>query len=435
MKIAVIGLWHLGTVTSACLAEIGHEVIGLDKDKKIIKSLEKGKLPIYEPGLDNLTQKAVINGKLKYSSEFSKIIGSDIIWITYDTPIDENDIADVNFVETQIKEVVSFITKDAIVLISSQLPVGTTNRLKQYCIEKYENKTIHFAYSPENLRLGRAIDVFINPDRVIVGIDSEESKKVLSDLFQGITENIIWMSIPSAEMTKHAINAFLAISVTFINELSNYCEAVGADAAEVELGLKSEQRIGSKAYLKPGTAFAGGTLARDLKFLISEGENLRVSPALFQAILDSNDRHKNWIKNKLKSISPDLSEITVSILGLTYKPNTNTLRRSLSIELCQWLSDNNVNIKAFDPAITELPDFLKTKVNLCPALNSDLLDCNVLIIATEWPQFLDIDLNQLKLSNSSISIIDANGFLENSRKQILKELNYYRIGKANETKE
>jgi len=260
MNVCVLGLWHQGSVTAACLAEMGHHVMGCDFDEAVIDALKQGHAPIAEPGLDELIQKHIEHKELNFTADLQTALKNiDVLWVAYDTPVDDDDNADVEFVTTRIEQALKIVPENTLVIISSQLPVGTTTRLMQ----NNERKNIYFAYSPENLRLGQAIQVFLQPDRFVVGVNDPLAKEKAHTLFYPLRCSIEWMSIASAEMTKHALNAFLAASVTFANEIAQLCEQLGADAKEVERGLKSDIRIGKRAYLSPGAAFAGGTLARD----------------------------------------------------------------------------------------------------------------------------------------------------------------------------
>src|SRR5258708_4995638 len=251
MRVSVAGLWHLGTVTAACCARGGHDVAVSDDDSSVVQDLRQNRLPVDEPGLAEMTASEIASGRLRFTDDASTLAECDILWICYDTPVDENDNADTEFVYSRIGKLLPYLRPDSLVLISSQLPAGSTSRLNTLRPE------LTFAYSPENLRLGKAIDVFMKPDRVVIGVGNPHSRERLSALFAPFTDRIEWMSIESAEMTKHALNAFLATSVAFINEVAVICEKTGADAQEVERGLKSDVRIGSKAYLHPGGAYAG----------------------------------------------------------------------------------------------------------------------------------------------------------------------------------
>ncbi len=269
MKIVVLGLWHLGSVTAACCAK-HFSVIGLDFDAANVAKLNSGHAPLLEPGLDELISAGLVAKKLSFTTD-SKIAceNADILWLTYDTPVNENDESDVESVLTNLRRALPHLPNGALVLISAQLPVGTCKKLEK------EFPQFHFACSPENLRLGKAIESFEKAERVIVGIRDDAKKALLEKLFAPFTPQIIFMRTESAEMVKHALNSFLALSITFINEVARLCESTGADAKEVSLGLKSEARIGPKAYLGPGGPFAGGTLARDVVTLTKLAEENR----------------------------------------------------------------------------------------------------------------------------------------------------------------
>jgi UDPglucose 6-dehydrogenase len=409
MKICVMGLWHLGSVTAACLASAGHQVVGFDFDQVTISNLQQGCPPIFEPGLENLVRQGIESQTLSFTADpLEAFTDSEFVWVTYDTPVNEDDQANVGFVLEQINKIIKFLAPSTLILISAQVPVGTTKKLETE--SRRLNKNVSFAYSPENLRLGKAIDVFTHPDRVIVGIRTENDRAKIQELFVNITDKIEWMSVESAEMTKHAINAFLATSVVFINEIAELCEYVGADAKEVERGLKSESRIGPKAYLSPGEAFAGGTLARDIAFLIDFGAQYQQSSFLFPAVKASNDAHKLWPRTKLIDLLGNLAGKVVAVWGLTYKPGTDTLRRSSSVELCQWLLNQGAIVQAHDPAVKSLPEALSA-IRLYFSPEEALKNASALVIATEWPEYRLINCEVFKSLMASVNIIDPNGFL------------------------
>jgi UDPglucose 6-dehydrogenase len=412
MNVCVEGLWHLGTVTAACLASGGHHVIGLDFDEHVIANLNQGIPPLYEPRLEELVKEGLETKHLSFTTSSAEALKeAEILWITYDTPVDEDDHADVAYVEGRIKQIAAEIPSNAIVLISSQVPVGTTHRLEEWFARTHPNQSISFAYSPENLRLGKAINVFTKPDRVVVGARSEADQERIAALLHPFTDHIEWMSVESAEMTKHALNAFLAVSVTFINEIASVCEKVGADAKEVERGLKTESRIGSKAYLGPGGAFAGGTLARDIAFLTKLCQDHGLSGELLNAVAASNTDHKNWPSRRLTDILGSLKEKTIAVWGLTYKPGTDTLRRSTAIELCRWLLQQGAQVKAHDPVVKTLPTDLVDRVSLCATPLEALQNADALVVATEWPDYASIPPVDVMEKMKSPNIIDANRFL------------------------
>ena len=227
MKLCVQGLWHLGSVTAACLASLGHEVTGLDFDTEIVNKLKQGRPPLFEPGLEDLINNGILSGKLVFSSATEESVRNvDVLWVCYDTPIDDDDNADVGYVIAQVEKTLPHLPVGATVLLSSQMPVCTIKHLEKVSKINFAEKQLGFAYSPENLRLGKAIEVFLRPDRIIAGVRSNRDRERLDRLFRTITDRIEWMSVESAEMTKHAINAFLAVSVTFANEIASICEFV-----------------------------------------------------------------------------------------------------------------------------------------------------------------------------------------------------------------
>jgi UDPglucose 6-dehydrogenase len=411
MKVAVVGLWHLGTVTAACLATAGHIVVGIDESAAVVADMDRNIMPVNEPGLAQVTAEAVTAGRLRFSTKFSDVAESDVVWICYDTPVDENDVADVEFVTKRVLQIAEHVKNDVVLIISSQIPVGTTRKLSAEITARYPNKTIHYAYSPENLRLGKALDVFANPDRVVVGCESEVALTLITVMLSPYSNNFVWMSIESAEMTKHALNAFLAVSVSYINEIATICEQVGADAKEVERGLKTEQRIGPKAYLSPGAAFAGGTLARDVSFLVQTASKHGSAVPLLSSVRLSNEEHKQWAQRRLLNSMKSLVGEKIGILGLTYKSGTDTLRRSSSVELCEWLAGQGAHVNAHDPAIKNLPEDLKKGINLKTTVDEVLKDAKALVIATEWPEFRSLTGRQVASLMAQPLVLDANGFL------------------------
>ena len=429
MKICVLGLWHLGTVTAGCLTLGKHHVTGLDFDETVIANLRNGQPPLFEPGLEDLIKEGIVSGLLDFSTKpVESIQGAQVIWVTYDTPVDEEDNADVEFVVERIARLFPYLESGQEVLISSQLPVGTSKRLETMFTQAYPNVEISFSYSPENLRLGKAISVFTQPDRVVIGVRTEKSRQIFTELLSPFTDHIEWMSVESAEMTKHALNAFLATSVTFINEIAEICEHVGADAKEVERGLKSEARIGPKAYLGPGGAFAGGTLARDIAFLTKLGQQNSLPIHLVPAVRVSNDAHKNWPRRRLAQLLNGLEGKTIAIWGLTYKAGTDTLRRSSSIELCQWLLEQGAQVQAHDPAVRNLPAQY-SNIRLCASPLEAVRGADALVISTEWPEYRFISISDALATMYFPLILDANRFLASSVEN-LPGVIYVTVGKA-----
>lgn len=411
MNIAVLGLWHLGSVTSACTAAAGHTVVGWDPDAAAVSGLAEAHPSIDEPGLPELLAEGIAAWRLRFTSDLREAVAdADIVWVAFDTPVDDEDRADVDFVVNHVTAAFPHLKDGALVLSSSQLPVGSVARLEREWAAVSGNRRVSFACSPENLRLGKAIAAFTKPDRAIVGVRDDGDRARLLALFAPFTDRIEWMSVESAEMTKHAINAFLATSVTFINEIAALCEQLGADAKEVERGLKSEKRIGPHAYLGPGAAFAGGTLARDVVFLQVLGQSVGRPTPLMDGVGLSNREHRHWARRRLESLLGSLEGRTVAVWGLTYKPGTDTLRRSTAVELCRWLLQQGARVRVHDPAVKALPDDL-SGVTRTFTPEEAAAGADALVVATEWPAYRQVSLDQLATTMAGRAVVDANRFL------------------------
>lgn len=429
MDVAVAGLWHLGTVTAACLAAAGYRVRAFDQDAATVCALQQGRLPVAEPGLAELTARGVAAGLLCFSADPAAVAGADVLWVTYDTPVDEQDQADVGFVVNSVVALFPHLMRGALVLVSSQLPVGTTARLEALHRAAHPDGGVSFACSPENLRLGQAIEVFTRPDRVVVGVRTEADRAKVAALLAPFTDRVEWMSVESAEMTKHALNAFLATSVAFINEVAALCEQVGADARAVERALKSDVRIGPRAYLKAGAAFAGGTLARDVTALAAEGERRSLPLRLLPAVRASNELHKNWPCRRLGELLGPLTGRRVGVLGLTYKPGTDTLRRSASLEACRWLAGQGALVRAYDPAVAALPEDV-AGVQVCPTAEAAVRAAEAILVATPWPVFRDLAAEELaRWARPSVVVLDPAGYLA-ERLASDPRIRYVTVGRA-----
>jgi UDPglucose 6-dehydrogenase len=430
MRVCVFGLWHLGSVTAACVASKGHEVIGLDYDKNTVAQLSLGKPPLFEPGLPELVEKGLGDGSLRFTTDAQEALKDcDVVWVTFDTPVDAHDVADVESVVGHVSGIFNLIPDRCTVIVSSQVPVGTTQRLQSEFTSRFPGKTVWFACSPENLRLGSSIKVFTEPDRIVVGVDSTEAKAALLKLFAPISLKLEWMSVASAEMVKHATNAFLATSVSFINEIATLCEYTGADAKEVERGLKSEARIGPKAYLGPGSAFAGGTLARDIMYLSSIAESYRFPAHLLRSVAISNSNHKDWMYRRLKDSLGDLNGLRVCIWGLTYKPGTDTLRRSSSVELCKRIAAEGAQVIGFDPAVKVLPEELSGVISLGSTPLDAARGAHAIAISTEWPEFREVSMQQVAAVMSNVMVLDPNRSLFNQWSGI-EGVRYLSVGRG-----
>lgn len=394
----------MGCVTAACCAQ-HNEVVGLDFEEANVAGLKNGKAPILEPGLNELITSSLKRNSLSFSTDpKTACAGAEILWLCYDTPVNDQDESDTEFVLGSLRKALPHLPAGALVLISSQLPVGTCRQLEQ------EFPGFDFACSPENLRLGKAIEAFTKAERVIVGLRSPARQELINRLFAPFTPQVMFMRTESAEMVKHALNSFLAVSITFINEIARLCERTGADAKEVAAGLKSDVRIGPRAYLGPGGPFAGGTLARDVVTLTRLASENGEAVPLLAAIKRSNDQHRNWNFERLQLRLGELRGRVIAVLGLTYKPGTDTLRRSAAVELCRGLLQAGARVRAADPAVKKLPPELQN-VTLVPSVMEALTKADAAVVCTEWPEFRQIDWREGARKMSGRLVLDANGYL------------------------
>jgi UDPglucose 6-dehydrogenase len=410
MRICVQGLWHLGTVTAACLARAGFATIGLDADPQNVARLSNGQAPLFEPGLDDLIQAGAAAGRLSFTTDPSSVAEADLVWVAFDTPVDEEDRSDAGFVVAEIERLFPLLRDGAVVLITAQLPVGTTTALRREFARVAEGRRVGFAYSPENLRLGKAIQSFEQPERIIVGTSDPHARAVLEPVLAHFTSQIIWLSVESAELAKHALNAFLATTVTFMNELATICEQVGGDAAEVERALRSEPRIGPKAYIRPGAGFAGGTLARDVMTLNRIAGEHGLTLPLLGGIMPSNKHHLNWPARQLAARLGDLAGRRIAILGLTYKPGTDSLRRSPAIDLCRTLLAAGAVVTVHDPRAEPLPADLGAVTRHDTPIAA-LAGAEAVVLMTEWPLYQDLPAEEIAAAMAEPLVLDQNRFL------------------------
>ena len=386
LRVGVLGLWHLGCVTAAACASVGHRVIGLDPDAAVVANFNLARAPIAEPGLDELIASELRTGRLRALPSSVELPELDLLWVAFDTPVDDEDQADLGYVIAQVQAVLPKLLAGTVVLVSSQMPIGSSKLLEDWAKAHLPQLNLQFAVSPENLRLGGALKVFLEPDRVVMGCRNAQTKALLTRLTAPITSRVEWMSNESAEMSKHAINAFLAMSVTFANEIATLCEKFGADAKDVARSMKTETRIGPKAYVGPGAAFAGGTLARDIAFLNHKAQAVGLQTHVLSAVRPSNNQHRNWARNKLVSLLGNLQGKTIALWGLTYKPGTNTLRRSMAVELGDWLLAQGALLQVHDPAVTDLPANWGAVKRAASAADA-AIGAHALVLCTAWPEY------------------------------------------------
>jgi UDPglucose 6-dehydrogenase len=411
MKVCVYGLWHLGTVTAACLASRGIATVGLAETTEATAELNAGKAPLFEPGLDVLLEQGLKSGALSFTQDVAAAISSaDLLWVSFDTPVDDDDVADVGYVIDRVRLTFPYLKDGSVVLVSSQMPVGSTARLEQDFAAVAKGRHVSFACSPENLRLGDAIRVFTEPERIVIGIRDDAARKVIEPVVKPFCQTLLWTRVESAEMVKHALNSYLATCVTFTNEIATICEGVAADMSEVEAALRLDPRVGKKAYVRAGSAFGGGTLARDVQFLKAIASDQSVVVPVLAAVLESNDHHKKWVVRHLGRQLGGLSGRKIGVLGLAYKAGTDAIRRSVAIEVIEELIAERADVTVFDPKVTSLPEPLSSAVAVAGSVDTVFADSEAVVLATEWPEFRELNFATLVPSMKRALLIDQNAF-------------------------
>jgi UDPglucose 6-dehydrogenase len=429
LNVFVAGLWHLGCVTASCAAAAGHRVTAYDSDADLVSQLKQLKLPVSEPGLHDLTAEQIQAGRLVFADTEAAAASADIVWVTWDTPVDDRDCPDAEWVLGRIERLFSHLRDDTIVVVSSQLPVGSVADLERRFAAAWPARRISFACVPENLRLGSALDGFMHRDSVVVGIRRDDQRERLMVLLSPFAARFEWMRVESAEMTKHALNAFLATSVAFINEIAALCEHVGADAAEVSRGIRLDRRIGRHAYVTPGAAFSGGTLARDIVALTGVATRHSQPVPVLGAVKPSNDHHRQWALARLQRELGSLRGRTIGVWGLTYKPGTDTLRRSGAVELCTALAAAGARVRAYDPAVSTLEVPIHAGVTLADSAAAAARNADALVVATNWHQFRSVQPDELVVNGGALIVLDANGFLADTLGRVAG-IRYLEVGRG-----
>ena len=400
MRVAMIGAGYVGLVSAACFADFGHQVSCIDKDAARIAALKRGEIPIFEPGLAELVESNVRQGRLEFAAEASRIGEAEAIFIAVGTPSRRGDgHADLSFVYQAVREIASLIKSTAVVITKSTVPVGTGDEIENILREKRPDADIRVASNPEFLREGAAIQDFKHPDRIVVGSDDDRARKVLAEIYRPLylnTPPIVFVSRRTAELIKYASNAFLATKITFINEIADLCEQVGADVQEVARGMGLDNRIGAK-FLHAGPGFGGSCFPKDTSALIKTAHDHGVPLRLVETVSSVNEQRKRAMARKVvQALGGSVRGKTIAVLGLTFKPNTDDTRDSPAIPLITALHDLGAIVRGYDPAGMEQAKPLLPDVHYCRSAYSAAEGADAVVIATEWEQFRALDLTRLK---------------------------------------
>lgn len=429
LKVTIVGLWHQGVVAAACLADWGVKVVGFDPDPTVIHDLSKGKARFFEPGLDDLLQTGIESGRLQFSSYPNEAFeGAQFVLVMHDTPVDEADRSDLSGLFRDVETFAPFLKAGVVLHVTAQVPVGTCDSIRALIRTKCPELSFDIAYSPENLRLGQAIERFRQPPLPVLGADNASTIQKLEALY--IHTGVKWRhcGVRTAEMLKHALNAFLAMSVTFGNELGNLCDELGADGHQLASLLRLEPRVGPKAMLSPGLGFSGGTLARDMHSLRDFGDRLGVETPLLDGVWDSNAIQNRIVsKRLLQKFGGNCKGRSVCILGLTYKPDTSTLRRSAALELVGALLEMGAYVTAHDPKASRAELSLVEGLNFFESPLDAARQCEALVLMTPWKDYKSLDFSEVRKVMSGSLVFDTAN-LWNAEGVVAAGFEYLNIG-------
>jgi UDPglucose 6-dehydrogenase len=400
MRVAVIGTGYVGLVSGACIADFGHQVICVDMDAAKIEALERGEIPIYEPGLKDLVGSNVREGRLSFSTTLVEPVRSaDAVFIAVGTPSRRGDgHADLSYVYAAAREIAAALEGFTVVITKSTVPVGTGDEVERIIWEARPGADAAVVSNPEFLREGAAIYDFKHPDRIVVGTSDERAKKVMAEIYRPLSLNqgpILYTARRTAELIKYAANAFLATKITFINEIADLCEKVGADVQEVARGIGLDNRIGSK-FLHAGPGFGGSCFPKDIRALIKTAQDQEVPLRILETVASVNEMRKRAMARKVSAMfGGTLRGKTVAVLGLTFKPNTDDMREAPSISIITALQDMGGKVRVFDPAGMAQAKAVLQDVQYCEGPYDCVEGVDALIIATEWEQFRALDLERV----------------------------------------
>ncbi|MEE1204916.1 MAG: UDP-glucose/GDP-mannose dehydrogenase family protein [Prevotella sp.] len=422
MNIAIVGTGYVGLVTGACFADTGVNVTCVDVDENKVEALKQGRVPIYEPGLDELVAKNYKAGRLKFTTSLEEVLnGQDVVFCAVGTPPDEDGSADLKYVLQVARTIGQHLNKYLVVVTKSTVPVGTASKIRNAINEELAkrgaNVEFDVASNPEFLKEGSAIKDFMSPDRVVIGVDSDRAKAILTRLykpFMVVNFRVIFMDIPSAEMTKYAANSMLATRISFMNDIANLCELVGADVNMVRAGIGSDNRIGRK-FLYAGCGYGGSCFPKDVKALVKTASDCGYPMEVLQAVESVNERQKSILFRKLQRVFGDepLAGKTITLWGLAFKPETDDMREAPALVMIDLLKKAGCKVRAYDPiAMDECKRRVGDAVTYCDNMYDALDGTEALLLLTEWKQFRLPDWNEVKRRMKRHLVIDGRNIFD-----------------------
>ena len=436
MNIAIVGTGYVGLVSGTCFSEMGINVTCVDVDEKKIENLKKGVISIYEPGLEDMVRKNIQAGRFNFTTDLADVLDDvEIVFSAVGTPPDEDGSADLKYVLAVAKAIGKNIKKYTVVVTKSTVPVGTAKKVKETIQaeldKRGENVKFDVASNPEFLKEGAAIKDFMSPDRVVVGIESEKAKEIMSRLYKPfmlVSDRLIFTDIPSAEMIKYAANSMLATRISFMNDIANLCELVGADVNMVRKGIGTDTRIGKK-FLYAGCGYGGSCFPKDVKALIKTAQKVGYDMEVLQAVESVNEKQKSILFNKLmKHFNGDINGKTIAIWGLAFKPETDDMREAPALVLIDKIISVGASVKVYDPiAMPECKRRIGDKVVYCKDMYEAVVDVDTLLLVTEWKEFRMPSLEVLNKTMKNKVIIDGRNIYD-AKEMVESGFDYYKIG-------
>ncbi len=436
MKVAIVGSGYVGLVTGTCFAEVGIEVVCVDIDQKKIDNLKKGIIPIYEPGLEEMVHRNMKKDRLKFTTSIAEALEDcEVIFSAVGTPPDEDGSADLQYVLSVARDCGKHMKDYLLIVTKSTVPVGTAEKVRAAVKDELDKRGANYEFdvasNPEFLKEGAAIDDFLKPDRIVVGCDSARAEELMKALYKPFTLNghpVIFMDIVSAEMTKYAANSMLATKISFMNDIANLCEIVGADINMVRKGIGSDSRIGTK-FIYPGVGYGGSCFPKDVKALIHTADDYKYSLRVLKAVEAVNDDQKSVLYHKfVNHYKGDVKGKTVAVWGLSFKPQTDDMREAPSLVIIRNLLDAGVKVKAYDPvAMHEAQRILGDSIYYAPDQYDALIDADCLMLITEWSEFKFPNFNIIKKLLKDLVVFDGRNIYDIAEMK-RKGYTYYCIG-------
>lgn len=411
MRIAIIGTGYVGLVSGVCLAEFGHDVVCIDKAAEKISQLQRGEVPIFEPGLDELISRNVSAGRLHFTTEVAEQVGNaDVVFLAVGTPSRKSDgHADLSYVFAAAREVAAAVRGFTVIVTKSTVPVGTGDQLERIIREANPDADVAVVSNPEFLREGAAIDDFMAPDRVVVGMNDDRARSIMAEVYGAldpVRHPVLFTSRRTAELTKYAANAFLALKLAYINEIADLCEQVGANVQDVSRGMGLDSRIGLK-FLNAGPGYGGSCFPKDTLALVKTAQDHNAPIRLIETIVGINETRKRAMARKVeRAVGGELRGKTIGILGLTFKPDTDDIRESPALSIIQALLDKGATLKAHDPEGMPAARHVMPELSYHDDVDAVAVEADALVIITEWKQFRSLDLARLKNMMKSPVLVD-----------------------------